>query len=134
MTQLAAQEIARLEEQNTRLSVLLEEERSSSLKAKDVLVKRVSSLLVDFTEERDRNMRNIVDVVRSENAQASQDIGSSHKEYDVSLKETNKKRCAWDASLNKAVDIGNNTKQAASKVTFAIPTVQCLFLISFSRT
>lgn len=60
-------EINRLQEQNARLSTLLESERRNAKRSRDDMIKKVSSLLVDFSEERDRTLREAVHGVKESN-------------------------------------------------------------------
>lgn len=69
-------EIVRLKRQNEALVKLLDSQRINSDKAKDELIQRVSSLLGDFTKERDNDLRAAVGAIQTENRQAGDKIGT----------------------------------------------------------
>ena len=50
-------EVVRLQQQNTLLARLLEQEKQSADRARDELIQRVSVLLGDFTAERNRSLK-----------------------------------------------------------------------------
>ncbi|KAH8117562.1 kinesin-domain-containing protein [Phellopilus nigrolimitatus] len=109
----ARQEIARLKDQNAHLTELLELEKKSSMKAKDTLIKRVSSLLVDFTEDRDRGLRDIVYGVQETNKQMSDKTETFAKKHDVLMSEAGARGRAWSAALEKTATEGILTGSSA---------------------
>lgn len=110
-------EVARLKEQNAQLTELLESEKRNAMKARDNLIKRVSSLLVDFTEERDRNLREVVSGMQESNTQAAENVETFVKKHDVLMSETGAHNRAWSTSLDKAATEGEKAKLCATEVS-----------------
>ncbi|EJD06038.1 kinesin-domain-containing protein [Fomitiporia mediterranea MF3/22] len=111
----ARAEIARLREQNARLSELLDSEKRSALKARDALVKSISSLLVDFTEERDRGLREAVSGIQESNVQGTENMETFAKKHDVLMSESSARSRAWSASLDKVAIDGAQAKLSATE-------------------
>lgn len=116
VTHLASQEISRLKEQNAELVRLVEIERTSSQKSRDGLIKQISSLLVDFTEERDRELRELTSGVQQNNASMMDVMGSLHEEYAAIGFDASDRRKNWGNHLEgKSVD-STSTREVVSKV------------------
>lgn len=116
VTRTAQEEIERLKKQNIHLFNLLESEKACSANARDELVKRVSSLLTDFSEERDRGLRNIVSKMRDDNTGASQSVGHFCQEHDTLMNEANDQRTTWMNSLRGMANEGNDAELSAAEV------------------
>ena len=97
-------EIARLQEQNSRLCSLLEAERRNSKKARDELVKKVSSLLVDFSDERDRTLREAVYGVKENNERAIEQISERSDEHSEVVDTAMSRGKAFGEALDEMVD------------------------------
>ena len=120
VTHNARAEISRLKDQNVQLTELLESERQTAMKARDNLVKRISSLLVDFTEERDRNLRDVVFGVQESNTLAAENVETFAKKHDVFMSEANAHSRAWGTSLDKAAAEGEKAKLSATDVSSSL--------------
>ncbi|KAI5122950.1 hypothetical protein M0805_006831 [Coniferiporia weirii] len=122
ISRTAQYEISRLREQNAQLAELLELEKRNAVKARDGLVKRVSSLLVDFTEERDRGLRDIVYGVQQSNSKASEHAESFAKEHNALIGECSTRGRNWGASLDKAAIEGSQMRLSATEGLHAART------------
>ncbi|KAL5533323.1 KIP1 [Sanghuangporus sanghuang] len=118
----ARMEITRLKEQNARLSEQLDSERKNAMKSRDELVKRVSSLLVDFAEERDRGLRETVFGMQESNIQSTENLDTLVKKHDVLVAEAGVRNRAWSMSLDKAAVEGSQAKQSATESIHATST------------
>jgi kinesin family protein 11 len=96
-------EITRLQDQNARLVSLLESERRNSKKARDDLVKKVSTLLVDFSEERDRSLREAVYGVKESNEKAVDELAAKVEEHSGMV----------DATVNRGSALGESLDEMA---------------------
>ncbi|KAG8936615.1 kinesin motor protein cin8 [Tulasnella sp. 418] len=75
MTDQATQaEVQRLESQNSLLTTLLDSEKAKAERMRDELLQQVSSLLVNFTDARDKSVREAVCAVRSDIAQGQKEM------------------------------------------------------------
>lgn len=70
----ANKEIERLRTQNEALVALVATQRIEADKAKDQLIERVSGLLGEFTKERDRGLREAVELIRSGNEEGEEEM------------------------------------------------------------
>ena len=110
------QEIARLKKQNAYLSELLESERKDSMKARDVLIKRVSSMLVDFADERDKSLRSAVSHIQDDNAAASIELQSASDKQDLIMSESAASSRMLSATVEKTAIESDRAKLLAEKV------------------
>ncbi|KLO10672.1 kinesin-domain-containing protein [Schizopora paradoxa] len=79
-SRVANEEIARLRNLVDDLKDHIEQERKASLKARDDIIKNVSSLLVDFAEKRDESLRKAVADVKEESDEAVKALSSYKNE------------------------------------------------------
>lgn len=114
--QAAQSEITRLKEQNAHLSGLLESERKNALKARDGLLKRVSSMLEEFIDDRDKDLRDTISGLQESNTQASENMESLTKKHDLHMSEIGTRNRVWSSSLEKLASEGGQAKLAASEV------------------
>ena len=110
-------EIARLQDQNTRLCALLETERRNSKRAREDLVKKVSSLLVDFSEERDRTLREAALGVKEENDLAIERISEQAAEHSNMMDESVTRGQAFSETVNVITDEHSDTFGKALSVS-----------------
>lgn len=118
-------EITRLKEQNTRLTELLDNERKNAMKSRDELVKRVSSLLVGFAEERDHGLREAVFGIQESNTQGTENMDTLVKKHDVLVTEAGARSRAWNTSLDKLTAEGGQAKQSAKEVRHRLCAQEC---------
>lgn len=116
--QAAMTEIARLNQQNERLVQLLEDEKSVALQAQNDLVRRVSGLLCDFVDERDRNLRGVLNLIIDDNQKAQQDVQSfsaQHQGRVIALEERNGEIASF---LHDRTNEAKRTRDGNLKVGF----------------
>lgn len=111
------QEIARLKKQNACLSEMLDAERKESMKARDALVKRVSSMLVDFADERERGLKNIVSHMHTENGAAAGEMQLLSDKHGVIMNESAAASRTLSTSVDKAAIESSRAKLSAEKVS-----------------
>lgn len=120
LTQVTQQEIARLKKQNGRLSELLEAERKEGLKARDNLLKRITTMLSDFTDERDKSLRSIVTNVQNENVAASTGVQSLYDSHNQVMNESSASNRILVASVDKGAIESGHARLSAEKVSLLI--------------
>jgi len=96
---VANEEIARLRNLNDDLVEHLEKERKASLKARDDVIKNVSSLLVDFAKERDQSLRNAVASVTDESNEAEKALSSFKNEQTAFVNDAVKRTEEFDDDI-----------------------------------
>ncbi|KDQ09272.1 hypothetical protein BOTBODRAFT_191177 [Botryobasidium botryosum FD-172 SS1] len=74
-------QIARLQEQNELLTRLLDSEKSKSERVRDDLISQISTLLVNFTDGRDRSMRDAVGQIRTGIAESQRECEKFKEEH-----------------------------------------------------
>ncbi|KAJ7063348.1 P-loop containing nucleoside triphosphate hydrolase protein [Mycena amicta] len=74
-------QMKRLKSQNEALTRMLENEKVKGEKAKDELLQRVSSLLGDFVQERDRGLREAVGMLQTENVKGAQEMKTFEQQH-----------------------------------------------------
>lgn len=110
------QEIARLQEQNASLSKLMESERRESSKARETLIKRISSLLVDYSNERDQSLRDAVFGVQSKSEETARNFDAYQKDQDAISSDVVVRGREWQESLSAATKSVAESKRVASEV------------------
>ncbi len=98
---VANEEIARLRNLNDDLVEHLEKERKASLKARDDVIKNVSSLLVDFAKERDQSLRNAVASLTEESNEAEKALSSFKNEQTAFVNDAVKRTEEFDDDITQ---------------------------------
>ena len=86
------------------------------MKARDVLVKRVSSMLVDFADERDKNLRSAVSHIQGDNAAASAELQSASDKQDLMMNESAASSRTLSAIVEKTAIESDRARLLAEKV------------------
>ena len=98
-------EIQRLSKQNQALTKLLDDEKLRSQKAQQDLVQRISSMLGNYVNERDRNLRHGVGLIHDENKQATDTLSSFASIHNQIM----------ENSRAKAVDMGSTLREKSKE-------------------
>lgn len=125
ITNAAQKEIARLQDQNAAMLRLLNSEKEVSKRGREELIQRVSSLLTDFSEQRDRSLREAVLGVRQGNEYAMDTIHASELEQVELLTSSISRGRAWDEELDRTVSEGKKASQSGFEVRLLC--IQCDF-------
>ncbi|KAF7294898.1 Kinesin motor domain-containing protein [Mycena indigotica] len=111
----ATAEVERLKAQNEVLTQLLANEKLKGEKAKDELLQRVSGLLGEFVQDRDRSLREAVGVVQAgnvESTKAMQAFKQQHAELTATMDASGKQTTA---SLTRASKDAKRTRDGTLK-------------------
>ncbi|PSR74150.1 hypothetical protein PHLCEN_2v10106 [Hermanssonia centrifuga] len=108
-------EIARLQQQNALLTSLLESERIQSDRAKEELVTRITSLLGNFTAERDRRLRETFSEMTESNATAEAGMKKLGKDQGQRLEAVIGKGREWGGALEKRAGEGKRLRDGGFK-------------------
>ena len=111
-------EIARLKKQNAHLSEMLEAERKESHKARDNLLKRITTMLSDYSEGRDKGLRNIVSNAQNENLAVLTGIQSLYDGHNQIMNESSTSNRLLGASVEKGAIESGHARLSAEKVRF----------------
>ena len=109
-------EIARLKQQNTLLLQLLESEKVKADKAKDDLIRQISTLLGNFTAERDRSLRETFSEMADSNLSAQEGmelLGTMQGEAIDGVVGSGQE---WNESLEKSGDEFKKAQSSGRKV------------------
>lgn len=110
-------EIHRLKRQNQVLIQLLDDEKQKSQKAQDDLLHRISSMLGDYVNERDRSLRQAVGLVQNENQEAIDTLSTFTANHDQIMTSNQKKALDVDSTLREKGQEHKRTRDVASKVS-----------------
>lgn len=109
-------EVTRLKRQNEELVKMLETEKIKGSKAKDELIQRVSSLLGDFTAERDRSLRDAVGGIQAGNSKGEEGIKSFGKKHGEIMEQMENDGMEVTEILQERSSEGKRTRDGAFKV------------------
>ncbi|KZT09433.1 kinesin-domain-containing protein [Laetiporus sulphureus 93-53] len=108
-------EIQRLQEQNAMLQHLVESEKQRSEGAKDELIKRISSLLADFTGGRDRSLRDTLTTLTKSNETAEGELKQAAQEQGQQLEKATARGQKWNIDLKKRGREAKRTRDGGFK-------------------
>lgn len=115
----SGEEIHRLQEQNAYLFCLLESERIKSERAKDDLIKRISGLLGEFVNERDRSLREAVTDISEGNERGEEVMTHFGEEHGKKVEAIVTRGQEWNAGLAKKSGEGKRLRDGGLKVRSA---------------
>ena len=122
-------EIHRLKRQNQVLVQLLDDEKQKSQKAQDDLLQRISSMLGDYVNERDRSLRQAVGLVQNENQEAIDTLSTFAANHDQIMTSNQEKALDVDSTLREKGQEHKRNREVAAKVSIRI-----IFLMQISTT
>lgn len=117
-------EIKRLKQQNESLVRLLDTERIKADQAKDKLIQRVSTLLGDFTKERDKDLRAAVSAIQSENRQAEENVQAFAGQHGAIMESMEASGVEMSATLKVRNGEGKRTRDGAYKVCITLQDIR----------
>lgn len=82
-----SRELDRLQLQNERLTILLNDEREKASGMRETLCKNIGQLVMNFCQQREQNMASIVDEVAHSNAKGQDDVQSFSRSHNNRLDE-----------------------------------------------
>ncbi|KAI0374999.1 kinesin-domain-containing protein [Pilatotrama ljubarskyi] len=94
-------EILRLKQQNTLLTRLLETERMEAKRSADALLERIAGLLGDYTNERDRSLRETFSEMTESNTVAEHEMHELGQKQGQQLEAAMVRGSAWSEQLAK---------------------------------
>ncbi|CDO71222.1 hypothetical protein BN946_scf184863.g18 [Trametes cinnabarina] len=94
-------EILRLKQQNALLTRLLETERIEAKRSADALLERIAGLLGDYTNERDRSLRQTFSEMTESNTAAEHDMRQLGEKQGQQLEDAVVRGSAWSEELTK---------------------------------
>ncbi|KAG6890679.1 hypothetical protein C0995_005051 [Termitomyces sp. Mi166 len=112
---VSQEEINRLKHQNEALIEMLNSERAKGDKTKDELIRRVSSLLGEFTAERDRSLKEAANVVLESNREAEEEIKVFLKSHMESMEKMESVGVKVGKQLEQRRREGKRTRDGAFK-------------------
>lgn len=112
------EEIRRLQEQNAYLVRLLETEKVKSERAKDDLIKRISGLLGEFVNERDRSLREAVSDISEGNERGEERMVQFGEDHGKKLEGIVARGQEWGPVLSKKGGEGKRLRDGGLKVSF----------------
>ncbi|GJJ12126.1 hypothetical protein Clacol_006367 [Clathrus columnatus] len=114
-------EIQRLKSQNKILSRLLQSERTKAERARNDLVQRISTLLGEFVDDRDRDLREVVSEVQNSTSQSEMALLALLQANDNNAQASSTIFSNWQAALNNHqrdnLGIQENFEQTSSVLT-----------------
>lgn len=122
-------EMTRLREQNALLVRLLEAEKEKTEYARDELMKRLSSLLGDFTAERDRSLREAFSEICDSNAAAEQEMMCLGVEQGQHLDAVMAQGADWGTHLDKRGAKCKDARDAGAKVRERAPQIRYQLIV-----
>lgn len=117
------EEIRRLQEQNAYLVSLLETEKVKSERAKDDLIKRISGLLGEFVNERDRSLREAVTDISESNERGEEVMVQFGEDHGKKVEGIVTRAQEWAPVLSKKGGEGKRLRDGALKVSFFLCTL-----------
>lgn len=123
------EEIRRLQEQNAYLVSLLETEKVKSERAKDDLIKRISGLLGEFVNERDRSLREAVTDISEGNERGEEVMVQFGEDHGKTVEGIVTRGQEWAPVLSKKGGEGKRLRDGALKVSsFFVHSTRIQFL------
>jgi kinesin family protein 11 len=116
-------EIVRLKQQNESLVRLLDSQQIRADKAKDELIQRISSLLGDFTKERDKDLRAAISTIQTENKQAASKVRTFAGQHGAIMDSMETAGAEMSATLKTRGGEGKRNRDGAYKVGRLIKTL-----------
>ncbi|KAI0636868.1 kinesin-domain-containing protein [Trametes polyzona] len=108
-------EILRLRQQNVLLTRLLETERVEAKQSADALLKRIAGLLGDYTNERDRSLRETFSEMTESNSVAEHDMELLGQKQGQQLEAAVVRGSAWSEQLAKRGVEGKRLRDGGMK-------------------
>ncbi|KAI0647148.1 kinesin-domain-containing protein [Trametes meyenii] len=108
-------EILRLKQQNTLLTRLLETERVEAKRSADALLERIASLLGDYTNERDRSLRETFSEMTESNTAAEHEMQQLGQKQGQQLDAAFVRGSAWSEQLAKRGVEGKRLRDSGVK-------------------
>lgn len=118
-----------LKNQNKVLSRLLQLERTRAERARSELVQRISGLLGDFVEERDRGLREAIVEIQNNAAQREAAVLVSLKSSDDDAQASSNMHSNWQNSLGHHQRNGLKSQETFEEACLNSPSI---FLVIFS--
>ncbi|KAF8636454.1 hypothetical protein AX17_003270 [Amanita inopinata Kibby_2008] len=109
-------EVQRLRKQNQILVKLLDDEKLKAEKAQHDLLQRISGLLGDYVNARDRNLRQAVGLVQDENKQAADALSTFTAEHEQVMAHAHGNAAEMDTILRERSKECKRTRDGALKV------------------
>ncbi|KAI8998545.1 kinesin-domain-containing protein [Trametes punicea] len=108
-------EILRLKQQNALLVRLLETERAEAKRSADALLERIAGLLGDYTNERDRSLRETFSEMTESNAAAEHEMQQLGQKQGQQLEAAVVRGSAWNEQLVKRGAEGKRLRDGGIK-------------------
>lgn len=109
-------EVQRLKKQNQALLQLLDDEKQKSQKAQHDLLQRISSMLGDYMNERDRSLRQAIGIAQDENQEVIETLSAFTANHEQIMNDNQDKALGVDSSLREKGQEYKRTRDAAFKV------------------
>ena len=124
-------EILRLKRQNQVLMQLLDDEKQKAQKAQHDLLQRISSMLGDYVNERDRSLRQAVGLVQNENQEALDTLSTFATNHDQIMASNQEKALEVDSTLREKGQEHKRTRDMVFKVSIlTIFLMQIIYIAS----
>ncbi len=127
-SRMAEEEIARLRNQNAQLLKLVESEQEKTKRARDELLKTVSSMLVGFSDERDASLREAVRGITQENGAMVETIRSSMDRQSAMETASVSRGKAFNEALDVAAQESDKTLSSGFEVCAIVHFIHSLSL------
>ncbi|KAK2466898.1 hypothetical protein APHAL10511_001156 [Amanita phalloides] len=108
-------EIQRLKKQNQVLLQLLDDEKQKSQKSQSDMVQRISSMLGDYVNERDRSLRQAIGLVHDENNEATNTLSTFTTDYDQIMARNRDKALNVNSALREKSQEYKRTREGVLK-------------------
>lgn len=119
---ISQEEIGRLKHQNEALIKMLNTEKTKGDKARDELLRRVSSLLGEFTAERDQSLRETANAVLESNHEAEEEMKEFAKNHGESMEKMKNVGVMVSKQLEQQRREGKRTRDGAFKASSIFQT------------
>lgn len=124
----AHEEIRRLQEQNAYLVRLLETEKVKSERSKDELIKRISGMLGDYANERDRSLREAVADISEGNQRGEEVMRQFGEEHAKKIGSIATRGEVWSVELGKKGGDGKRLRDGGLKVSLPLRSIPVTML------
>jgi len=121
-------EIQRLRKQNQALVKLLDDEKLNAQKAQNDLLQRISGMIGDYMDERDRSLRQAVGLVHDENKRAREALSTFAADHESIMNSSHDKVVEMNSTLHEKSKECKRTSGVAFKVSLISCTEMALHL------
>ena len=110
-------EIQRLRKQNQALVKLLDDEKLNAQKDQNDLVQRISCMIGDYMDERDRSLRQAVGLVHDENKRAREALSTFAADHESVMNSSHDRVAEMNSILHEKSKESKRTRDVAFKVS-----------------